>query len=263
MVENYSGSNHGFINKKAYPEYRFNSEGRGEIYVSMRASQNHTVVRIRMDSTLVRVDFLDYRKIIAKRGGKRRDVIDFVVSKTSDLKILSDFFIYHKIHNFTPPSPDSWRNFNINSTDNYKTIRLQNGQEVEVTHSHSLLSKNFIKWLQKKGYDNIEDECILANLDRIDVRFRLKEKHIFSELKTVSGSSTKRAIREALGQILDYQYYDDSEKADELWIVINDECSESDVSFINKLINIHHLPLRLVWEKNQGFACFPDLQDLK
>ncbi|WP_409425300.1 MULTISPECIES: hypothetical protein [unclassified Pseudoalteromonas] len=101
LVSCYSGSNYGFINKKAYPEYRFNSVGNNEVYVVIRASQNHTLVRVRVDSLKVKIEFDDYYKTIANKHGERIDVYDFVVSKTSDLKIISDFFRKHEIHNFT------------------------------------------------------------------------------------------------------------------------------------------------------------------
>nr|MDC2855306.1 hypothetical protein [Ningiella sp. W23] len=91
LVSCYSGSNYGFINKKAYPEYRFNSVGNNEVYVVIRASQNHTLVRVRVDSLKVKIEFDDYYKTIANKHGERIDVYDFVVSKTSDLKIISDF----------------------------------------------------------------------------------------------------------------------------------------------------------------------------
>lgn len=259
LVSCYLGSNYGFINKKAYPEYRFNSVGSNEIYVVIRASQNHTLVRIRIDSSKVKVDFNDYYKTIANKDGERTDVYDFMVSKTSDIKIISDFFRKHEIHNFTAPKVGVWKNFEINTPDKCKSIRLQSGETVEVSHEHLKLSIKFIKWLGKQGYKKIKNEYILANQDRIDVLFNLNDKTIFAELKTVSGSSAKRAIREALGQVLDYQYYDQAERASELWIVVNDECSDKDMLFINKLIGKHKLPLRLVWEKSRGFKSFPEL----
>lgn len=259
LVSCYSGLNYGFINRKAFPEYRFNSVGNNEVYVVVRASQNHTLVRVRIDSLKVKVEFNDYYKNIASKVGKRIDVYDFVVSKTSDIKIISDFFRKHRIHNFTAPKAGVWKGFKINISDKCKSIRLQSGEAVEVSHEHFKLSTRFNKWLGKKGYKYIRCEYILANQDRIDVLFKLNNKTIFSELKTVSGSSAKRAIREALGQVLDYQYYDQTESASELWIVLNGECSDEDVLFIKTLINKHNLPLRLVWEKRRGFASFPEL----
>jgi hypothetical protein len=259
LVSYYSGLNYGFINKKAYPEYRFNSVRNSEISVVIRASQSHTRVRIRIDCSKVNVEFNDYYKTIANRYGERTDVFDFMVSKTSDIKIINNFFRKHDIHNFTVPKASAWKKFEINSSDTYKSIRLQSGEEVVVSNGHLKLSNKFIKWLTRQGYKNIKSEYILANHDRIDVLFNLNNKIIFSELKTVSGSSAKRAIREALGQILDYQYYDQVVKASELWIVVNDECSDNDVLFIKTLIDKHKLPLRLVWEKNRGFLSFPKL----
>ncbi|APE03094.1 hypothetical protein BM526_15300 [Alteromonas mediterranea] len=259
LVSYYSGSNYGYINKKAYPEYRFNSAGSNEVYIVLRASQNHTLVRVRISSSKVKSEFGDYHKTIATKVGKRIDVYDFMVAKTRDIKIISDFFRQHEIQNFTAPKFGDWKNFEINESDEYKSIRLQSGETVKVSHEHLKLSKRFIKWLGGNGYKNIRNEYILASQDRIDVIFKLNNKTIFSELKTISGSSTKRAIREALGQILDYQYYNQTHKADELWIVVNDECSDKDVLFIKTLIDKHKLPLRLVWEKNKGFTSFPEL----
>lgn len=260
LVEHYSGSNYGFINKKAYPEYRFNSIGNGEIYVVIRASQSHSIVRFRIDSAVVEYEFSDYCKNVAAKDGSRIDVVDFIVEKTNDLKLLNDFLRRHEIHNFKQPKINSWKEHKVNSADGYTSIRLQSGKEVEVTHGHLELSKKFINWLKKNGFKNIKNEFILANFDRIDVLFKMNRKNILSELKTVSGSSTKRVIREALGQILDYQYYHNSDEADELWIVVNDECTELDVRFVKQLRERHKLPLRLVWTKNQGFASFPKLQ---
>jgi len=260
LVGHYSGENHGFINKKAYPEYRFNSVGNREIYVVIQASQNHTRVRIRIDFSIVNPEFKDYYKTVAnKDGSKRHDVIDFMVYKTSDIKIINTFFRKHRIHNFLSPKRGAWKKFEMNSDNSYKSIRLQSGQEVEVTNGHLKLSKKFIKWLGRRGFKNIQSEFVLANHDRIDVLFYLKGKPIFSELKTISGSSAKRAIREALGQILDYQYYGSTDNASELWIVVNDECSDNDVLFVKRLIDQHQLPLRLVWEKNRGFTSYPAL----
>lgn len=256
----YSGENYGFINKKAYPEYRFNSLGNGEIYVVIKASQNHTLVRIRIDSSEVKSEFDDYYKTIASKDADRTDAYDFIVSKTNDIKIINNFFSKHKIHNFKTPKAGAWKGFEINSSHEYKSIRLQSGETVEVTHEHLKLSNRFIKWLGGKGYKKIVNEYVMANKDRIDVLFHLGNKTILSELKTVSGGSTKRAIREALGQVLDYQYYDKTVSASELWIVVNSECSDSDQFFIETLISKHKLPLRLVWEKNGGFKSFPELK---
>ena len=256
----YSAENYGFINKKAYPEYRFNSVGNGEIYVVIRASQNHTLVRIRIDSSKVKSEFDDYYKTVASKHGDSIDVYDFMVSKAKDLKIINDFFRKHNIHNFTKPKAGAWKSFEINGTHEYKSIRLSTGETVEVTYEHLRLSNRFIKWLNGQGYKNIVDEYVMANKDRIDVLFHLDNKTILAELKTVSGGSTKRAIREALGQVLDYQYYDQTENASELWIVVNSECSDSDQFFIETLISKHKLPLRLVWETNRGFKSFPELK---
>ena len=78
---------------------------------------------------------------------------------------------------------------------------------------------------------------------------------IYAELKSVSSYSKKpkRAIRAALGQVLDYQFYDTSNQASELWIVL-DQCklTTKDKEFIKSLnSNFKSITLKLLVEKNE------------
>ncbi len=263
LVENYLGANYGFINKESYPEYRFNSAGSGETYVVVRASQNHSFLRVRMPFDLIAPQFRDNcKKIKNKEGTKQIEVIDFLISETKHIKLVYDFFRVHKVNNFKKPEKKSWNKFKVSGDKKYTSIRLNEGGMVEVTHEHLRLTEKFIKWVSKKGFKDIKNEYILANKDRIDVRFYIDNQLIFTEMKTVGGSSSKRSIREALGQLLDYQYYNSTIQAKELWIVINDKVDESDIQFIDSLRDMHNLPLRIVWEKAKGFSSHPNLKSI-
>jgi hypothetical protein len=257
----YTGDNFGFINKKAYPEYRFNSISKGENYVVVRASKNHTRVRFKIDHNEVSSDFKEYtKKLKSKDGSRFIDFVDFLVFKTEDLKLLSDFITSHSVDNFDKNCADSRKLDEINEPDGGLLVRLIQGGMVQVSEDHSRLQKKFIEWAKARGTKNIQEEFVLANGDRIDVRLNFRGKNVFSELKTVSGSSTKRAIREALGQLLDYQYHGETIASDELWIVVDGECNKDDKRFINKLIINHKLPLVLLWEKNNEFLSFPPIK---
>lgn len=261
LNKHYTGNNFGFINKKAHPEYRFNSISKGENYVVVRASKNHTRVSFKIDHNKVNSDFKEYtKKKKNKDGTKDIEFVDFLVFKTEDLKLLSDFITTHSIDNFDKNCADSRKSDEINESGNRLVVRLIEGGMVEVSDDHFRLQKKFIEWAKARGTKNIQEEFVLANGDRIDVSFNFRGKNVFSELKTVSGSSTKRAIREALGQLLDYQYHGETIASDELWIVVDGECNKDDKKFINKLIINHKLPLVLLWEKNNEFSSFPPIK---
>lgn len=259
LCNHYTGDNFGFINKKAFPEYRFNSAGNGEVCVVVRASLSHTRVRISNYNNL-HPEFSDYTKRIANRHGEYYEVVDFLISKKDDLKLLSEFISSHSVDNFDKNCATPWNSSEFNESTNRQMIRLIEGGIVEVSDDHFRLQKKFIEWVKTRGTKQIQEEFVLANRDRIDVRFNFRRKNVFSELKTVSGSSTKRAIREALGQLLDYQYHGETITSDELWIVVDGECNDDDVEFINKLIINHKLPIRLLWEKNDKFSSFPPIK---
>ncbi len=261
LIAHYKDSNHGFINKKNHPEYRFNTASKGEIHIRIIVSKGHSHLRFILDSDfVVSFDFEDYRKDIVFRNS-RVSVVDLVVSSAKHIKQVINFLMQNPIHNFDVPEINSWKKYDeFGEEKEYTTIRLYSDQKVEVTSNHSILSKSFIRWLKSKGFTNIQDEyMIAATRDRIDVLFCLNGKAVLSELKTVDNSSSKRAIREALGQILDYQYYNDNKRVEELWIVLNGEVSYADKQFIDVLRDKHKIPLTLVWGESEKFFTHPKL----
>ena len=64
---------------------------------------------------------------------------------------------------------------------------------------------------------------------------------IFFELKTAK--TVKAAIREAIGQLLEYNHYPNTNKANKLIIVTKSEPSESDIQYLSTLRTKYNLPV--------------------
>lgn len=137
------------------------------------------------------------------------------------------------------------------------STRVIEGKIIVVSKQELKLTQRFVNWLDKHDYYNLKKLEQKANAnDRIDVVLRGGEDTIYAELKSISSyaNTAKRAIRAALGQILDYQYYDGKPTADELWIVL-DTCSISneDAKFIKTLNKkLVGLNLKIVVESTNG-----------
>jgi len=130
------------------------------------------------------------------------------------------------------------------------------GSTITVSQKEKELTHRFLNWIHRqKGIELYGVEQRTGAHDRIDVTIKQGMSLIYAELKSVSSYSKtpKRAIRAALGQILDYQFYDTSSQASELWIVL-DQCKLTtiDKNFIKSLnSNFKSITLKLLVEKNE------------
>jgi hypothetical protein len=93
--------------------------------------------------------------------------------------------------------------------------------------------------------------------DRVDVEFKDRQLRCRAELKVCYGMATTMAIREAMGQLLEYNYYDWRTPADRWCIVLDQEPSDEDVKYIGTLSNKKRLPLVLCWKSRDGFNRVP------
>lgn len=139
-----------------------------------------------------------------------------------------------------------------------RSKRKIEGKEIYASSNEEELTKRFLSWLKSTNnqYEFIELEQRANDGDRIDVVLKHGELEVYAELKSVSSyaSKPKRAIRAALGQVLDYQYYDGKPRAHELWIVLDKcELNSSENDFIRTLNNnFKNMNLRLVIENSEG-----------
>ena len=113
---------------------------------------------------------------------------------------------------------------------------------------HKKLCNEFISWL------NSTDRAVLAlEKDRVDVEFKDGTTLCRAELKTCYGMTTTLAIREALGQLLEYNYYGWRTPADRWFIVLDSSPSKEDVKYLQTLSGKKRLPLFLCWRSAKGF----------
>ena len=95
-----------------------------------------------------------------------------------------------------------------------------------MTFQHNELSNAMVNYLKKNGYQNVKAED-----DYVDISCNDSSgKKIFFELKTAK--TVKAAIREAMGQLLEYNHYPNNNKADKLIIVTAHEPEKEDMQYL-------------------------------
>lgn len=109
--------------------------------------------------------------------------------------------------------------------------------EYIMTFQHNNLSNGMVAWLKKNGYSDVKSEH-----DYVDISCRdpLDNKILF-ELKTAQ--TVKAAIREAIGQLMEYNHYPNKNKADKLIIVTVLEPTKDDIQYLTGLRAIYHIPV--------------------
>jgi hypothetical protein len=85
------------------------------------------------------------------------------------------------------------------------------------------------------------------------VEFRDGRSLCRAELKACYGMTTTLAIREALGQLLEYNYYGWRSPAHRWFIVLDSPPSEQDMKYVRTLASKKLLPLFLCWKSRDEF----------
>jgi hypothetical protein len=117
-----------------------------------------------------------------------------------------------------------------------------------VLREHNKLSNEFAAWLEAIGYFDIKQEE-----NYVDVVFKDEELSYRAELKVCSGVGSTKAIREALGQLLEYNFYPGREQADRWVIILDRRVTDDDVEYIGILKEALDLPLCLGWRERGSF----------
>lgn len=113
---------------------------------------------------------------------------------------------------------------------------------------HKKLANQFSAWLTRRGYKRVTKE-----VQYVDVEFFDRKKMCRAELKTCYAVTTSKAIREAVGQLLEYNFRDGEPPADRWFIVLDQQPSPADMRFLERLVKIG-LPLSICWLRpTRGF----------
>ena len=117
---------------------------------------------------------------------------------------------------------------------------------------HAALSNRFRSWLTRQfGVTAVQER------NQVDLNFSLCGTTFLAELKICYGANTKSAIREALGQVFEYNHYPPRLKRQRWLIVLDHEPSSADEVYIASLRDRYQLPLGLAWEAEGGFQGLP------
>ncbi|WP_158790785.1 hypothetical protein [Granulicella sp. L60] len=116
-----------------------------------------------------------------------------------------------------------------------------------IDRKHAKLCNQFTEWLEMT-------QRIVCQVERrhIDVTFRLKQKTILVEFKIAYRLDPKPAIREALGQILEYNFYPDRKLFDHWILVLDCAPTHNDRVFLERLRDLN-LPLSYGWLEEGSF----------
>jgi hypothetical protein len=118
---------------------------------------------------------------------------------------------------------------------------------------HRRLSNAFCRWLKAElGATGVQER------DCIDIRCEIGGRDVLTELKICHGTTTRKAIRESLGQLLEYNHYGARLSAQDWAIVLDQQPTPHDLEFIAALRTVRKLPLVIGWRTEHGFSFYPD-----
>lgn len=124
-------------------------------------------------------------------------------------------------------------------------LRFTKAQRKVVFRLHNQLSNRFRAWLRDVGAKNISAES-----EFVDVRCRLGGKDYLFELKTCYQQKTRHAIREAIGQILEYSYFPGRRLPSVSAVVLDAEPGCDEVAWC-KALNASGVKIELFWLKGE------------
>lgn len=118
---------------------------------------------------------------------------------------------------------------------------------------HVTLSKQFHTWL--RNHHSIQGH---REHRQIDMQFKIGQDTAMAELKIAYNGNTMAAVREALGQILEYNHYPGRETTQAWFLVLDAKPCIDDCTFVKSLREKWKLPIYLGWKQATGFSFYPE-----
>ncbi|MFA5171761.1 MAG: hypothetical protein WC426_09345 [Sulfuriferula sp.] len=124
-------------------------------------------------------------------------------------------------------------------------LRFTKAQQKVVFRLHNQLSNRFRKWLRGIGVQDISAESAF-----VDIQCTFQGKlHLF-ELKTCYQQATKHAIRDALGQILEYSYFPGRKQPSFSAVVLDTEPTDDEITWCKAMV-ADSIQIELFWLKGE------------
>ncbi len=124
-------------------------------------------------------------------------------------------------------------------------LRFTKEQQKVIFRLHNQLSNRFRKWLSGVGVKDISAESAF-----IDVQCVFKGKRHLFELKTCYQQTTKHAIRDAIGQILEYSYFPERVKPTFSAVVLDTEPADDEIAWCKAML-VDNIKIELFWLKGE------------
>lgn len=119
----------------------------------------------------------------------------------------------------------------------------------KIKKTHSKMSNQFVNWLKANRFSSIVQE-----VNFVDVAFRRDDVTYLAEIKICPRQDSRHGIREALGQLLEYNYYPGRTPA-RYWVIILDcRASSEDLRYLRRLKSKASLPLCIGWRVGKSFS---------
>jgi len=109
-------------------------------------------------------------------------------------------------------------------------VRFTPAQQQVILRRHNELSNRFRTWLSAVGAT-----AVSAESESIDVSCSYSGRSCLFELKTCYALSPRHALREALGQVLEYAFYPGRTRCDHLAVVLDTAPATTDIEWFQQL----------------------------
>jgi hypothetical protein len=123
------------------------------------------------------------------------------------------------------------------------TVASRLAAEIEVDLRHNLLRESLVRILEAEfpgrtvhpEWEKVANDC------RVDVAVDTRDGFLFCEIKVAP--HVRDALRQAIGQLLEYAYWPNDRRAEKLWVVSQDAPSAEDVAYLQALRARYGLPI--------------------
>jgi hypothetical protein len=126
-------------------------------------------------------------------------------------------------------------------------LRAPPQETQEIFPRHDELAASFGSWLETRGYSDVRWEK-----GRVDVEFAYAGQLCRAEIK-ICGRVTTHSIREALGQLLEYNHYGTRQPAKGWFVILDQLPTDDDKHYVRRLRTKVGLPVYLGWQDGQDF----------
>ncbi len=198
-----------------------------------------------LESTLRQLEFQSETPITALGRGIGHSIQSYRRLTRSDVQKLERFLRM-------PPTPEPPRMKSTQQLDQQLAergyVRTTQASLRRIMRLHNKLSNACYNWLKRSGYRVVRER------KQIDIQFERAGTTYCAELKIIQRAGSTQAIREAVGQLLEYNYYRGRRPAD-YWVVLLDrEPSEHDIEYMRVLKAKLRMPLSLGWQSKEAFS---------